>query len=340
MGDIIMTGPALRALKETFRCRITLLTSRMGALITPYIQEVDETIICTLPWVKSDTPADATALQDLVEALKKKQFDAAVIFTVYSQNSLPSAMLAFMAGIPLRLAYCRENPYDLLTNWIPDKEPYTFIQHQVERDLALVKSIGATTTQQQLALQFSSATVDSLNKKLLLAGIDRTQPLLIFHPGVSEKKREVPAQLWSDAANQLLLQTNLSIIITGAENEQALATSIQKAVQGKVHNLAGLLSIEEFIALVAKASVVVSVNTATAHIAAALQTPVVVLYALTNPQHYPWMVRQQVLTFSVQDELKSRNQIVDYVSNNCMEKDKPLPTAEEIVVTVMGMLQQ
>ena len=45
-----------------------------------------------------------------------------MIFTVYSQSPLPSAMICYLADIPLRLAHCRENPYHLLTDWVPDPE--------------------------------------------------------------------------------------------------------------------------------------------------------------------------------------------------------------------------
>jgi hypothetical protein len=61
-------------------------------------------------------------------------------------------MLAYLAGIPKRLAYCRENPYQLLTDWVPDQEPYTFIKHQVRRDLDLVAAVGAVTSNDQLQL--------------------------------------------------------------------------------------------------------------------------------------------------------------------------------------------
>src|SRR5690606_34299670 len=121
LGDVIMPGPAMRALKETFHCRITLLTSSAGVLITPHMDEIDDAIVCDLPWVKSDP--SGKPLTDLIAELKGRDFDGAVIFTVYSQNPLPAALLLCMAGIPRRLAYCRENPYGLLTHWIPDPEP-------------------------------------------------------------------------------------------------------------------------------------------------------------------------------------------------------------------------
>ena len=55
--------------------------------------------------------------------LSARRFDAAVIFTVYSQSPLPAALLLLQAGVPLRLAHCRENPYGLLTQWGREREP-------------------------------------------------------------------------------------------------------------------------------------------------------------------------------------------------------------------------
>ena len=59
----------------------------------------------------------------MIERLRAARFDAAVIFTVYSQNPLPAALLCYLADIPLRLAHCRENPYQLLTDWVAEPEP-------------------------------------------------------------------------------------------------------------------------------------------------------------------------------------------------------------------------
>ena len=105
MGDVIMTSPALRALKETFGAKITLLTSGSGSLITPHISEVDETVIFDLPWVKSNTLTDGQDLSKLTDQLRNQNFDAAIIFTVYSQSALPAALMVLMAGIPKRAAY-------------------------------------------------------------------------------------------------------------------------------------------------------------------------------------------------------------------------------------------
>src|SRR5829696_7132713 len=86
MGDLIMSSPAIRALKESFHCRITVLTSSMGAGIASYIPSIDEVIVCDLPWVKTNHQHDSQQFFAIVEQLKKYEFDAVVIFTVFSQN--------------------------------------------------------------------------------------------------------------------------------------------------------------------------------------------------------------------------------------------------------------
>ncbi|MDQ6812335.1 MAG: glycosyltransferase family 9 protein, partial [Bacteroidota bacterium] len=166
MGDLIMSAPAIRALKETFAAKITVLTSTMAAGVVPFIAEIDEAIVFDLPWVKAKGYSESEEIPVLVEQLKARSFDAAVIFTVFSQNPLPAAMIAYLAAIPLRLSYCRENPYALLTDWLPDKEPYNFIQHQVERDLKLVNSVGAYTNNCCLHLSVAEKTAEIVQNKL------------------------------------------------------------------------------------------------------------------------------------------------------------------------------
>ncbi len=331
MGDLLMSSPAIRALKETFNCKITLLASAMGSMIAPFIDEIDETIVADLPWVKTKQPADENALSALIERIRSYQFDAAVIFTVYSQNPLPAAMLTYMAGIPRRLAYCRENPYYLLTDWIVEKEPYAFIQHQVNRDLNLVKMISAETEGHHIKISFSESSAVRVLKKLSGAGIDTAKNWLILHPGVSEKKREYPVEKWIEAGKLLRDHLSFQIIITGAETEKDLCQKIAGGIGKNAFSFAGLLSVEEFIALISQSPLVISVNTATAHIAAATQTPVIVLYALTNPQHTPWKVASAVLFFSVKEDMRSKNEVVNYVNQKLMNQTTEAPSPSTIL---------
>ncbi|MGN6401212.1 MAG: glycosyltransferase family 9 protein [Flavisolibacter sp.] len=338
MGDLIMSGPAIRALKETFGCNITLLTSSMAANIVPFLPDIDDVIQFDVPWLKTNTLNNTDNFFEIIEVIKQRSFDAAIIFTVFSQNPLPSAMIAYLAGIPKRLAYCRENPYDLLTHWVPDKEPYSFVQHQVQRDLQLVETIGALTQEKRLHIELPKNVWPAVVQKLAAIGVNFQKPWLILHAGVSEPKREYPQNLWIETAKKIIKELGYQIILTGNTAERKKLENLQNNIGRQSFNAAGLLSLEEFITLVKRAPLVVSVNTSTIHIAAAVATPVIVLYALSNPQHLPWMATGKVLLYDIPQEQRSRNEVLQYVHANLHPLDLPMIMPETILQAIRDVL--
>ncbi len=338
MGDVIMITPALKAVRQRFNAQLTLLTSSQGAPVCEAIPEIDEVIFADLPWVKLTTQMNADALNKLVALLKQKHFDAAIIFTVYSQSSLPAAMLCYLAEIPLRLAYARENPYNLLTHWIPDPEPFAVVKHQVRRDLDLVKQIGAEVADESLSLGVSEQTRTTAVAKIKKIGADSSKPFLVFHAGVSELKRSYPVEAWKEVLQQSVAAFDTNIFFTGSAGERGMVDNICERGYANVYNLAGLLTVPELIALLEEARVILSVNTAIVHIAAAVKTPVAVLYALTNPQHTPWQVRNRVLTFSVPEQMRSKNEVIRYVDKIHFNKIVEYPTPSRVVAAIRQLL--
>ncbi len=82
-------------------------------------------------------------------------------------------------------------------------------------------------------------------------------------------------------------------------HEAGLIEQIRIAAGGRPHSLAGRLSLGALAALIGRAPLLISNNTGPAHIAAAMGTPIVDLYALTNPQHTPWQAPARVLSHPV-----------------------------------------
>ncbi len=339
MGDLLMSSLAIQALKDSFKAKITVLTSSMAGGIAKHMPCIDEVIIADVPWVKSAYNEGAAGYIQLVETLRRHRFDAVVVFTVFSQNPLPAVMLGYLAGIPYRLAYCRENPYDLLTHWVPDREPYTMVQHQVERDLELVKTVGAKTKSHELCLKVPNMAYAGMSSKLKAAGVRTERPWMLVHPGASEAKRLYPPDQFKAILKKIIEKSDTQVVLTGTIKEKMLTEQLAEAIPTNAVQLAGSLSLEEFMAVIDIAPVVLSVNTGTIHIAAALCTPVVVLYALTNPQHTPWKVPHRVFPFPVNEELKSRNEVLKYVTGHVMEKCEKFPDPEEVADSVMKLMQ-
>ncbi|MCJ8208687.1 glycosyltransferase family 9 protein [Mucilaginibacter sp. RS28] len=338
MGDLLMSSPAIAALKETFGAKITVLTSAMAVGVANLIDEIDEVMVYNVPWVKTNEHDKSEAFYSLVEQIRERQFDAAVIFTVYSQSPLPAAMLTYLAGIPVCVGYCRENPYQLINHWVPDKEPYEFIRHQVRRDLDLVSAIGAKTASEHLRLNVPDINEFLLEQKLREAGVNEQQPWLILHPGVSEPKREYPVERWIEAGRRVIDELGYQLLITGAASEKSLAEEIAYGIGTGAFPVAGLFNLNEFIVLVARSPILVSVNTGTIHIAAALGVPTVVLYALTNPQHTPWQVPCKVLPFEVPVEAQSRNEVIVHVNKYFSAQQIPMPCVDDVLNAVKELL--
>jgi len=302
IGDLLMTTPALRALKERFpQAEIVLLTSQVGSRIAPLVPVIDRWIVYDAPWVKTYAePPKGESVHQMVEQLKAEQFDAAVIFTVYSQNPLPAALLTFMADIPLRLGYSHHNPYELLTDWVPDREPEKEIKHEVQRQLDLVATIGATTAIPTLALGVEERFRQRARAAVQTAGVAPNEPWLVLHPGVSEERRRYSAWGFGETGKRLSQRLNCRILVTGAAHEQALAEQVAAHIGPAAVSLAGQLALPEFVGLLAETSVLISNNSGPVHMAAALGTPLVDLYATTNPQHTPWLVDHKVLYFDTE----------------------------------------
>src|SRR4051812_31127197 len=93
LGDVLMTGPSFRAIKETFKdSHLTLLTSDSGSEAAALLPEVDECWTYNAPWLKG-TPKNPSGVDsEIVKKIENGAFDAAIIFTVFSQNPLPSAL--------------------------------------------------------------------------------------------------------------------------------------------------------------------------------------------------------------------------------------------------------
>lgn len=308
MGDVLMTTPAIRALKDHFAAEITLLASEAGSDIAPFVPEIDRVLNFDAPWVKTyAAPPTSRSTLAMAERLRAERFDAAVIFTVYSQNPLPAAMLTFLAEIPLRLGYSHENPYELLTHWVPDPEPQKFTRHEARRQLDLVAHLGAAAEDERLSLRPDPLVQAHVRQVLAAYQMDLTQPWLILHPGVSEERRRYSASGYAAAGRRISQYLGCRILVTGVPAEADVVRTVADGIGPAAIPMAGAFSLEEYINLVDIAPMLITNNTGPVHMAAALGTPVVDVYAATNPQHTPWQVPHRLLTFDVPCKACARN---------------------------------
>jgi lipopolysaccharide heptosyltransferase II len=336
LGDVLMTSPAMRAIRESLPgSRITLLTSPSGAAIAPYIPEIDDTIVYAPPWLKSSPVREPDYQLEMMETLRQREFDAVVIFTSFSQNPLPTAMLCHLARIPLRLAHCHENPYQLLTDWVLDLEPAQGMRHEVRRQLDLVANVGLRSANEKLSFAVRDADIAWVRQRIGMQEDDDI-PRILLHPGATAISRRYPPQHWSQVMAMLHGELGAKLIVTGDANE---AEQIDAIIEDSgldssvVQSLAGQLDIGQLGAAIALATVAISNNTGPAHMAAAIDTPLVDLYALTNPQHTPWQARTRVLFHDVPCRFCFKS-ICPKGHGDCLTKVQPA----QVVAAVQSLL--
>jgi lipopolysaccharide heptosyltransferase II len=340
LGDVLMCTPALRALRQGRPGRrLTLLTSRSGAAAAPFIDELDGVIAYPAPWMKSSEPHHQAADAACIDALAQQRFDGAVIFTSYSQSALPAAMLCYLAGIPLRLAHCRENPYQLLTDWVADPEPGSVLRHEVRRQLELVAAIGCDAAGGPLSFRVRDADLDGMRRRLAEARIDPGRPWILLHPGASAPSRRYPPDKWIAVIRILAARGAGALVLSGSGEELALIEQISAGCGVPVASLAGALDLGQLGAAIRLATVMVSNNTGPAHMAAALGTPLVDLYALTNPQHTPWQVEHRLLFHDVACRFCYKS-VCPQGHNDCLARVDPQLVADAVCGLLESTAQQ
>ncbi|MBW3632236.1 MAG: glycosyltransferase family 9 protein [Chloroflexi bacterium] len=296
-GDVVMLGPALRAIKVSSPdCRITLLASPAGAKAASLLPWVDSVLVWRAIWQDlGQLSFDPAREYELIRLLADHSFDGALIFSSFSQTPHVAAYACYLAGIPLRAGESKEFAGGTLSTELRGTPDAT---HQVDRNLRLVQALGFTTVDPALEIAIPETNREEVTRRLWDQGITPNQPLVLLHPGASAEARRYPAERFSRVA-ELLQNQGCRLVITGSEREREILEIV--AAGTEAIPVFADLSIQEFAALVDRASVVVCNNTLPLHLADATCTPLVALYSGTElisqwgPRFAPSRVLQRAM---------------------------------------------
>ncbi|WP_433261614.1 HAD-IIIA family hydrolase [Micromonospora vinacea] len=269
-GDVLITGPAIRAVAAGAD-RVVLLCGPRGRTAARLLPGVHEVIEWPLPWIDpSPAPVQAEPMRALIARLAAVDADQALIFTSFHQSPLPLALLLRMAGVPKVGAISDDYPGSLLDlrHRVPAGVP------EVERALSLATAAG-----------FGLPAGDGPTLRLAADKLPARPPVdlpagyVVVHPGASVPARACPPRRCADIV-AALARAGHPVVVTGGPDERELTAQV--AAAGGV-DLGGRTSLAELAVVLAQADCVVVGNTGPAHLAAAVGTPVVSLFAPTVP---------------------------------------------------------
>lgn len=287
-GDVLLMGPAVRALARGAD-RVDLLVSPRGAEAAAMLPGVSDVIEFDPPW--DGLPPgrfEPHLVAGLVDRVAGNAYAEAVVFTSYHQSALPMAMVAKLAGVPRVVASSDDYPGALLDvrhrrlGDGGDDDGTRRGGHEVVAALDLAHAAG-----------YRLSPGDDARLRLreplppLPAGLP-DQPYVVLHPGAAAPSRSIePAQARAIAA--ALADDGWAVVVTGGPSE--LEAARQVTLFGGT-NLAGRTSLADLASVLATAAALVVGNTGPAHLASAVGTPVVSLFAPVVPaaRWEPWKV--------------------------------------------------
>lgn len=267
-GDVLLAGPAVRAVAAQ-ASRVTMLCGPRGEPAARLLPRVDDIVVWQAPWEGEGAPSVEDAdVEGLVARLREQAYDTAVVLTSFHQSPLPTALLLRMARVRTIGADSVDHPGRLLDvrhQRLPGR-------HEAEAALDVATALG-----------FVPPVGDDGRLRILptpdTTPLTGNGPYVVVHPGTSAPARSWSADRHAEAVG-LLADAGHRVVVTGGPDE----TTLTRHVSGDTAvDLGGRTDPRRLAGVLRAADVLVSGNTGPAHLAAAVGTPVVSLFAPVVP---------------------------------------------------------
>jgi predicted lipopolysaccharide heptosyltransferase III len=276
IGDLVLTTPAIAALREKFpEAVLTLIVSHESAALLPAIAGIDRVFV-----VKRK-------LGDLkiYRTVSREKFDWCIDFTRNDRSALLTSLSRAKKRVvsnPIKLhSRFRASAYTEFVNCSTDD------MHTIDYYLALLEPFGLQEAPPEIKLQLPSGASEDAEQTRKSFKIDN--PFIVFHPGSARIEKFWDAQSWAEVIAHARSVMKLQPVLTSGNSrlEQDHIAQIKRKLPGHaIVDLAGKIDLLALAALIAQARFVVTVDTASMHLAAAMHTPQVVLFGPTNPFHW------------------------------------------------------
>lgn len=283
LGDVVLSMPAVRALKETFPA------ARLDMLVLPYTRPLvemypqvtrvfDFDVNKLRPSGNMTNPAQWKQFKGLIRNLRSEKYDLCV-----SLHGHPASAIALLCGARLRIGYGGDS-YPFAQNISLPGKRYRIRKHEAEYSLDVVKAVGAQVKDKRLFL--TPRGEDIVRMKDLLDGEKNKHkgPLIGIHAGAANgaAKRWILSK-WSVLADRLVDEMDAVVVFTGSSGELSLVGEVVTGMKNTPIVMTGKTTIPELAALISRCDIMVSGDSGPMHIAVALGVPTVAIHGPTDP---------------------------------------------------------
>lgn len=272
VGDAIMTTPAVRTIRANFpEATISILAYPWVADIFAASPHVDEVLL----YHKKGRHHGLYGLWQLGRELRERHFDAAILL----QNAFEAALLAMLAGIPVRAGYRRDGRSLLLTHGVTIR-PEVRQLHQVHYYQGLLADLGLVRGADDLFLQLPPETTRwargflASHKPVRVVGLN---PGAAYGPA-----KKWPAERYAALAARLVREYGATLLVFGTAADQEAAALIKAEAPEQVVDVTGKTTLAEAMALIGCCDAFVTNDSGLMHVAAAQKVPLVAIFGSTD----------------------------------------------------------
>lgn len=268
IGDVCNTIATVQSIQKQWpNTHITWITGKLEAQLLQAIDGIEVIVF--------DKKAGLEGYKSLWKQLKGRQFDA----LLHMQYAIRASVATLGIKAKYKLGFSSDRSQDFQTLFTNVKVPSPSSLHVADGLMAFAHQIGVPQSELTWSLSYSEQDANWAEAKLQTG-----KPNLLLVPGASKAYKNWNAEGYVDVINHAR-EKGWNVILAGspAKVEVDLAERIQSLLTQPCLNLVGKSSIMQMLALIDKVEMVIAPDTGPAHMASAMQTPIIGLYAHHNP---------------------------------------------------------
>ncbi|MGV8935017.1 MAG: glycosyltransferase family 9 protein [Gallionellaceae bacterium] len=269
LGDVSLVIPAVRALQKTFpNASITWITSPLAYSLLQGLEGVNFEI--------HEKPRNLSDYRAFYKAYSKRNFDV----VLEMQANLRINLLYPALHAPLKIGFDRTRARE--GQWLFSNQRIPFANaHLADSFLAFAAKLGANISAPDFKLPIAAADQSWAHGQLQ----NLPRPLIAIHPFASKLERNWIFDRYIDVIQTARNKWHAGIVITGGNSlkEMEYCSQLAAVATDQTLNLCGQTSPTQLAAVLALADVLIAPDTGPVHLARAMNTPVIGLYAVASP---------------------------------------------------------
>lgn len=275
MGDVVLTTPAIRALREFYpEAKISILVAPATRDLVVGNECLDEVLVDD----RTGAHKGWSGFLQLIRLLRQKKFDLAVVLHTKRRTNLA----CFLAGIPVRTGY-KNNKFGFLLNRPVVDPRSTGEKHEAQYCLDVLKELGIDSHDLRLDVPVTEEALRWSDRFKWKHHIAEQQRLIAIHCGASDPAKQWPEHRFAELIDALVDRYSARIVMVGAVDLCPTVDKINSLTKEMVIDLAGRTTIGQLAGLLTKCHLLVSNDSGPVHLAAGVGTPVISIFTRNQP---------------------------------------------------------